>query len=134
MFKGHPKGLIAAALAKMGERFGFYTMMAIVSQFIVSKFGLDVTTTGYINSTFYSTETYIIKKNLPRTSQNKPQSVVNAAMPMMAKCCLSDSFLFFCQKNTNITVKRLKIKVLIIQYMARLQKHVLQIFVAHKRL
>ena len=54
MFKGHPKGLIAAALANMGERFGFYTMMAILSLFIVSKFGLDVTTTGYIYATFYA--------------------------------------------------------------------------------
>ena len=54
MFKGHPKGLIAAALANMGERFGFYTMMAILSLFIVSKFGLDVTTTGIIYATFYA--------------------------------------------------------------------------------
>jgi POT family proton-dependent oligopeptide transporter len=54
MFKGHPKGLIAAALANMGERFGFYTMMAILSLFIVSKFGLDVTTTSYIYATFYA--------------------------------------------------------------------------------
>ena len=29
MFDKHPKGLIAAALANLGERFGFYTMMAI---------------------------------------------------------------------------------------------------------
>ena len=29
MFSKHPKGLIAAALANMGERFGFYIMMAI---------------------------------------------------------------------------------------------------------
>ena len=28
MFSKHPKGLIAAALANMGERFGFYIMMA----------------------------------------------------------------------------------------------------------
>ena len=27
MFKKHPKGLIAAALANMGERFGFYIMI-----------------------------------------------------------------------------------------------------------
>ncbi len=54
MFKGHPKGLIAAALANMGERFGFYTMMAILSLFIVSKFGLDVNTTGVIYATFYA--------------------------------------------------------------------------------
>ena len=27
MFNKHPKGLVAAALANMGERFGFYIMM-----------------------------------------------------------------------------------------------------------
>ena len=54
MFKGHPKGLIAAALANMGERFGFYTMMAILALFIQAKFGLDGTNTGYIYSTFYA--------------------------------------------------------------------------------
>ena len=54
MFKGHPKGLIAAALANMGERFGFYTMMAILSLFITAKFGLNETTTGYIYATFYA--------------------------------------------------------------------------------
>ncbi len=54
MFKGHPKGLIAAALANMGERFGFYTMMAILSLFIQAKFGLDGTNTGIIYSVFYA--------------------------------------------------------------------------------
>jgi POT family proton-dependent oligopeptide transporter len=54
MFKGHPKGLIAAALANMGERFGFYTMMAILALFIQAKFGLDGENTGYIYSTFYA--------------------------------------------------------------------------------
>lgn len=54
MFKGHPKGLIASALANMGERFGFYTMMAILALFIQSKFGLDGQNTGYIYSTFYA--------------------------------------------------------------------------------
>lgn len=54
MFKGHPKGLIAAALANMGERFGFYTMMAILSLFITAKFGLNETTTGVIYATFYA--------------------------------------------------------------------------------
>lgn len=53
MFKGHPKGLIPAALANMGERFGFYTMMAILSLFLMSKFGLDETGSGWIYSTFY---------------------------------------------------------------------------------
>ena len=30
-----PKGLIAAALANTGERFGFYTMMAILTLFLI---------------------------------------------------------------------------------------------------
>ncbi len=53
-FKGQPKGLIAAALANMGERFGFYIMMAILTLFISAKFGLSETTTGYIYSAFYA--------------------------------------------------------------------------------
>ncbi len=53
MFKKHPKGLLAAALANMGERFGFYTMMAILSLFLMSKFGLDGTKAGIIYSIFY---------------------------------------------------------------------------------
>ena len=54
MFKDQPRGLLAAALANMGERFGFYIMMAILSLFISAKFGLDVTSTGYIYSAFYA--------------------------------------------------------------------------------
>ena len=42
--KGQPQGLIAAALANMGERFGFYIMMAILTLFISAKFGLDEAT------------------------------------------------------------------------------------------
>ena len=37
MFSKHPKGLIAAALANMGERFGFYTMMAILVTLFISS-------------------------------------------------------------------------------------------------
>ena len=39
MFDKHPKGLIAAALANLGERFGFYTMMAILVFHLHSCFG-----------------------------------------------------------------------------------------------
>lgn len=53
MLKGHPKGLIAAALANMGERFGFYTMMAILVLFLQAKFGLSGTNAGVIYSVFY---------------------------------------------------------------------------------
>ena len=53
MFKQHPKGLITAALANMGERFGFYTMMAILVLFLQAKFGLSGTNAGIIYSIFY---------------------------------------------------------------------------------
>lgn len=53
MFKGHPKGLIIASIANMGERFGFYTMMAILLLFLQAKFGLDSVEAGTIYSTFY---------------------------------------------------------------------------------
>jgi POT family proton-dependent oligopeptide transporter len=54
MFKNHPKGLLPAALSNMGERFGFYIMMAILSLFISSKFGLNEATTGIVYSIFYA--------------------------------------------------------------------------------
>lgn len=53
MFKNHPKGLLAAALANMGERFGFYTMMAILVLFLQAKYGLNGTDAGLIYSIFY---------------------------------------------------------------------------------
>jgi len=53
MFKKHPKGLLAAAFANMGERFGFYTMMAILVLFLQAKFGLSGTNAGIIYSIFY---------------------------------------------------------------------------------
>ncbi len=51
---GHPKGLIAAAMTNMGERFGFYTMMAILVLFLQAKFGLDGGNAGIIYSVFYA--------------------------------------------------------------------------------
>ncbi len=51
---GQPKGLIAAALANMGERFGFYIMMAILTLFLSAKFGLPKGPTGLIYSIFYA--------------------------------------------------------------------------------
>jgi len=54
MFKQHPKGLIPAALANMGERFGFYTMMAILVLFLQAKFGLNGKDAGLIYSVFYA--------------------------------------------------------------------------------
>jgi len=48
MFKGHPKGLYALALANTGERFGYYTMLAIFVLFLQAKFGLAAETAGQL--------------------------------------------------------------------------------------
>ena len=53
MLKNHPKGLLSAALANMGERFGFYTMMAILTLFLMSKFNITGTEAGALYSIFY---------------------------------------------------------------------------------
>ena len=53
MFKNHPKGLLAAALSNMGERFGYYIMNAVLLLFLCSKFGLSDGTSGVIYSVFY---------------------------------------------------------------------------------
>lgn len=53
MFKGHPKGLYVAFFANMGERFGFYTMMAILVMFLQAKFNLPADKAGVIYSIFY---------------------------------------------------------------------------------
>ncbi len=53
MLKDHPKGLLPAALANMGERFGFYTMMAILVLFLMSKFNISGSEAGRLYSIFY---------------------------------------------------------------------------------
>ena len=52
MFKGQPKGLYALALANTGERFGYYTMLAIFVLFIQAKFGYSVAVATQIYSIF----------------------------------------------------------------------------------
>lgn len=53
MFKEHPRGLIVAFFTNMGERFGFYTMMAILVLFLQARYGLDEEAAGEIYSNFY---------------------------------------------------------------------------------
>ena len=53
MFKNHPKGLLAAALSNMGERFGYYIMNAVLVLFLCSKFGLSDEVSAIIYSVFY---------------------------------------------------------------------------------
>lgn len=51
--KEHPKGLIPAALANMGERFGYYIMNAVLLLFLCSKFGISDAAAGWIYAVFY---------------------------------------------------------------------------------
>ena len=41
MFEGQPKGLFALALANTGERFGYYTMLAVFALFLRANYGLS---------------------------------------------------------------------------------------------
>jgi POT family proton-dependent oligopeptide transporter len=52
MFENQPKGLFALALANTGERFGYYTMLAVFALFLRANFGLEAATAGQIYSTF----------------------------------------------------------------------------------
>ena len=52
MFKGQPKGLFALALANTGERFGYYTMLAIFLLFRQAKFGFSAAAAGQFYAIF----------------------------------------------------------------------------------
>ncbi|MCF8327846.1 MAG: peptide MFS transporter [Bacteroidales bacterium] len=46
MLKGHPKGLLVAFFANMGERFGYYTMLAIFVLYLQANFGFSTSQAG----------------------------------------------------------------------------------------
>lgn len=52
MFNNQPKGLYVLALANTGERFGYYTMLAIFLLYLQAKFGFDSTISGQIYAIF----------------------------------------------------------------------------------
>ena len=52
MFENQPKGLYALALANTGERFGYYTMLAIFVLFLQANFGFSAATAGNIYGGF----------------------------------------------------------------------------------
>lgn len=52
MFEGQPKGLYALALANTGERFGYYTMLAVFVLFLKANFGWGSGTAGTIYAVF----------------------------------------------------------------------------------
>lgn len=53
MLKNHPKGLLVAFFSNMGERFGFYTMMAILVLFLQAKYDLSASVASEYYSWFY---------------------------------------------------------------------------------
>ena len=52
MFKNQPKGLFALALANTGERFGYYTMLAVFALFLRANFGLSADAASRIYAGF----------------------------------------------------------------------------------
>lgn len=52
MFKKHPAGLFVLGLANTGERFGYYTMLAILLLFLQAKFGFSAAVSGQIYAIF----------------------------------------------------------------------------------
>ena len=52
MFEGQPKGLYALALANTGERFGYYTMLAVFVLFLQANFGWNEGMAGAVYSGF----------------------------------------------------------------------------------
>jgi POT family proton-dependent oligopeptide transporter len=52
MFENQPKGLFALALANTGERFGYYTMLAVFALFLRANYGLSPAMAGTIYSSF----------------------------------------------------------------------------------
>ena len=59
MFEGQPKGLYALALANTGERFGYYTMLAIFTLFLQAKFGYTAAETSTIFGCFLAAVYFI---------------------------------------------------------------------------
>ena len=51
-YKGQPKGLWVLALANTGERFGYYTMLAVFALFLQANFGFNEKVTSTIFSSF----------------------------------------------------------------------------------
>ena len=48
MLNGHPKGLFVLAATNTGERFGYYTMLAIFTLYLQARYGWDSALTGQV--------------------------------------------------------------------------------------
>jgi POT family proton-dependent oligopeptide transporter len=77
MFKDHPKGLFVAFFANMGERFGFYTMMAILVLFLQAKYGLSAeAASGYYSWFYFSIYALALFGGILADSTNKYKMVI----------------------------------------------------------
>ena len=85
MFKNHPKGLLVAFFANMGERFGFYTMMAILVLFLQVRFGLSEETAGDYYSWFYF-GIYAVNADLFIFDENKTETLLIIAFLCWNSC------------------------------------------------
>ena len=75
MLQGQPKGLYALALANTGERFGYYTMLAIFTLFLQAKFGYTAAETSTIFASFLAFVYFmpligVMERWLPRVSSS----------------------------------------------------------------
>ena len=83
--KEHPKGLVAAALSNMGERFGYYIMNAVLLLFLVSKFGLSDGTAFILVSTFC--RSWVVSSPTgPRITTAPSKSVCSLWRPVTWPC------------------------------------------------
>jgi len=77
MFKDHPKGLFVAFFANMGERFGFYTMMAILVLFLQAKYNLSAeAASGYYSWFYYAIYALALFGGVLADSTNRYKMVI----------------------------------------------------------
>lgn len=84
MFKDHPKGLFVAFFANMGERFGFYTMMAILVLFLQARYNLSAAAaSGYYSWFYYAIYALALFGGLLADSTSKYKLVILVGIIIM---------------------------------------------------
>ncbi|MBN2400298.1 MAG: MFS transporter [Candidatus Aminicenantes bacterium] len=84
MFKGHPRGLIVAFFSNMGERFGFYTMIAILVLFLQAKYNLSAeAASGYYSWFYYAIYALALFGGILADSTNKYKLVILCGIVIM---------------------------------------------------
>jgi POT family proton-dependent oligopeptide transporter len=84
MFKGHPRGLIVAFFSNMGERFGFYTMMAILVLFLQAKYDLTAeAASGYYSWFYYAIYALALLGGILADSTSKYKLVIFCGIVIM---------------------------------------------------